>query len=85
MIKTRGLVVIRLAQSWFIYVKLEQVDAEINIASWLGLIDRSLVSINRKSGQMRFSAKLQLKPSLFKTFRVLCFCPKYIRQTLATY
>ena len=54
MIKTRCLVMFRLAQSWFIYVKLEQVDAEINIASWTSSIDRSLGSINRKSGQMRF-------------------------------
>ena len=54
MIKTRCLVVFRLAQSWFIYVKLEQADAEIIIASRPGSIDRSLGSINQKSGQMRF-------------------------------
>ena len=58
----------RLAQNWFIYVKLEQVDAEINIASRPGSIDRSLGSINRKLGQMCFSVKFQLNPSLFKTF-----------------
>ena len=79
MIKTRCLVMFRLAQSWFIYVKLEQVDVEINYASQTGSIDRSLGSINRKSGQMCFSTEFQLSPSLFKTFRVLCFCPKYIR------
>ena len=44
----------RLAQSWFIYVKLEQADAEIIYASWPGSIDRSLGSINQKSGQMHF-------------------------------
>ena len=61
MIKTRCLIVFRLAQNWFIYVKLEQVDAEINITSRpgsidrnLGSINRNLGSINRKSGQMRF-------------------------------
>ena len=54
MIKTRYLVVFRLAQSWFIYVKLEQADAEIIYASRLGSIDRNLGSINRKSGQRRF-------------------------------
>ena len=32
-----------------------------------------------------FSAKFQLSPSLFKTFWVLYFCPRYIRQTLATF
>ena len=85
MIKTRCLVVFRLAQSWFIYVKLEQVDAKINIASQPGSIDRSLGSINRKSSQMHFSAEFQLNPSLFKTFRVLYFCPRYIRQTLAMF
>ena len=85
MIKTRCLVVFRLAQSWFIYVKLEQVDAEINIASRPSSIDRSLGSINRKSGQMRFSAEFQLNPSLFKIFKVLCFFPRYIRQTLAMF
>ena len=66
MIKTRCLVVFRLAQSCIIYVKLEQDDAEINIASWPG-------SINQKSSQMRFSAKFQLSPSSLKCFRVLCF------------
>ena len=79
MIKTRCLVMFRLAQSWLIYVKLEQVDAEINIVSRLGSIDRSLGSINQKSDQMHFSAEFQLNPNLFKTFRVLCFFPRYIR------
>ena len=73
MIKTRCLVMFRLAQSCIIYVKLEQDDVEINIASQLGSIDRSLGSINRKSGQMRFSSEFQLSPSSLKRFRVLCF------------
>ena len=63
MIKTRCLVVFRLAQSWFIYVKLEQVDTEINIASRPSLIDRNLGSINRKLGQRYFSVEFQLSPS----------------------
>ena len=46
MIKTRRLVVFRLAQSWFIYVKLEQPDAEIISASRPGSIDQNLGSIN---------------------------------------
>ena len=75
----------RLAQSWFIYVKLEQADAEINYASRPGSIDRSLGSINQKSGKMHFSAEFQLSPSSFKMFTVLCFCPRYIRQTLAMF
>ena len=54
MIKTRCLVVFRRAQSWFIYVKLEQADVEIIYASQPGSIDQSLGSIKRKSGQMRF-------------------------------
>ena len=54
-----------LAQSWFIYVKLEQVDVEINYASRPGSIDQSLGLINRKSGQRRFSAEFQLSPNLF--------------------
>ena len=41
MIKTRCLVMFKLAQSWFIYVKLEQADAEINYASRPGSIDRA--------------------------------------------
>ena len=57
MIKTRYLVVFRLAKSWFIYVNLEQVDAKINIASRPDSIDRNLDSINRKSSQMHFSAE----------------------------
>ena len=54
MIKTGCLVLFRLAQSCIIYVKLEQDDAEINSASRPSSVDRSLGSINRKSGQMRF-------------------------------
>ena len=50
MIKTRCLVVFKLAQNWFIYVKLEQADAKIIYASQPGSIDRSLGSINWKSG-----------------------------------
>ena len=71
MIKTRYLVVFRLAQSWFIYVKLEQADAEIIIASRPGSIDRSLGSINRKSGQMHFQQNSNSTLVCFKMFRVL--------------
>ena len=71
MIKVRCLVVFRLAQSWFIYVKLEQVDAEIYIAFRPGSIDRSLGSINRKSGQMRF---LQNSNSALVHLKRLGFC-----------
>ena len=46
MIKTRYLVVFKLAQSCIIYVKLEQDDAKINIASRPISIDLSLGSIN---------------------------------------
>ena len=46
-------------------------------------IDRRTGSINQISGRMLFSANFQLIPSSFKTFRVLYFCPRYIRQTLA--
>ena len=73
MIKTRYLVVFKLAQSCIIYVKLEQDDAKINIASRPISIDLSLGSINRKSGQMHFSVEFQLSPSSLKCFRVLCF------------
>ena len=61
----------RLAQSWFIYVKLEQANAEIIYASRLGLIDRSLGSINQKSGQMRF---LQNSNSALVYLKCLGFC-----------
>ena len=71
MIKTTCLVVFKLTQSWFIYVKLEQADAEINIASRPGSIDRSLGSINRKSGQMRF---LQNSNSALVHLKCLGFC-----------
>ena len=73
MIKTRCLVLFRLAQSCIIYVKLEQDYAGINIASWPGSINQSLGSINRKSSQMRFSIEFQLSPSSLKHFRVLYF------------
>ena len=70
MIKTRCLVVFRLAQSWFIYVKLEKADAEINYASRPGSIDRNFGSINRKSSQMRF---LQNSNSALICFKMLEF------------
>ena len=60
----------RLAQSWFIYVKLEQADVEINYASRPGSIDWSLGSINQKSGQMRFLQNSNSALVCFKTFRV---------------
>ena len=41
MIKTSCLVLFRLAQSCIIYVKLEEDDIEINIASQLSSIDQS--------------------------------------------
>ena len=66
MIKTSCLVLFRLAQSCIIYVKLEQDDVGINIASQPGSIDQSLGSINRKSGQMSFSTEFQLSPSSLK-------------------
>ena len=53
MIKTICLVVFRLAQSW----------NKLFMLLGLGLIDRSLGSINRKSGQNAFSAEFQLSPS----------------------
>ena len=65
MIKTRILVVFRLAQSWFIYVKLEQADAEIIIASRPGSIDQSLDLINLKLGQMCFLQNSNLALVLF--------------------
>ena len=65
MIKTRCLVVFKLAQSWFIYVKLEQADAEIIYASRPGSIDWSLGSINRKLGQMCFLQNSNLALVLF--------------------
>ena len=85
MIKTRCLVVFRLAQSCVIYVKLDLSWYRIKSAIRPGSIDQSLGSINRNSGRMRFSTKFQLSPSSFKTFRVLYFCPRYIRQTLTTF
>ena len=66
MIKTSCLVLFRLAQSCIIYVKLEEDDAEINIASRPSLIDRSLGSINRKLGRMCFSVEFQLSHSSLK-------------------
>ena len=65
MIKTIYLVVFRLAQSLFIYVKLELADAEFTYASRPNSIDQSLGLINRKSGQRRFFAEFQLNSSLF--------------------
>ena len=85
MIKTRCLVEFRLTQSWVIYEKLYSSWCRFVKAIRPGSIDRNLGSINRKLGRMRFSADFQLSPSSFKTFRVLCFCPRYIRQTLATF
>ena len=62
MIKTSCLVLFRLAQSCIIHVKLEEDDAEINIASQRGLIDQSLGSINQKSGQMHFFCRIPTQP-----------------------
>ena len=58
MIKTSYLVLFRLAQSCIIYVKLEQANAGINSASQPDSIDRSLGSINRTSGKMRFFCRI---------------------------
>ena len=63
MIKTSWLVMFRLAQSWFIYLKLEKAIAKVIYASQPGSIHQSLGSINQKSGQRHFSAKFQLNPS----------------------
>ena len=73
MIKTSCLVLFRLAQSCIIYVKLEEDDAEINIASRPSLIDRSLGSINRKSGQRRFSVDFNLALVCLKHLRFCIF------------
>ena len=53
MIKTSCLVLFRLAQNCIIYVKLEGDDAEINIASRPGSIDRNLGSIDRNLGSIK--------------------------------
>ena len=63
MIKTGCLVLFKLAQSCIVYVKLEQDDAGINSATWPGSIDRSLGSINQKSGQKRFFCRILTSPN----------------------
>ena len=73
MIKTRCLVVFRLAQSWFIYVKLDLSYCRIKSAIRPGSINRSLGSINRNSGKMCFlqnsnSALVYLKRLGFYVF-----------------
>ena len=85
MIKTSCLVLLRLAQSCVFYVKLDSSRCRFIRAIRPGSIDRSLGSINQNLGRMYFSTEFQLSPSSFKTFKVLCFCPRYIRQTLATF
>ena len=65
------LVVFRLAQSWFIDVKLQYVIAGIKKKKIQPIsIDQSLGSINRNSRLNIFSAEFQLNPILIKTFWV---------------
>ena len=70
-------------------VRLCKVGIELNAekinAFRFGSIDRSLGSINRSSGRMFFCRIFQLSPSCFKTFLGFLICPKYKRQTLATF
>ena len=75
----------RLAQCVCINIKLESSGCRSISDFRLGSINRRTGSIDRISSRMLFSADFQLSPSSFKTFRVLYFCPKYIRQTLATF
>ena len=84
MIKTSCLVLFRIAQSCVFYVKLDSSWCRINNAFRPGSIDRSLGSIDRKLSRMPFFVDFRLRSSSFKSFNVLCFCPRYIRQTLAT-
>ena len=85
MIKTICLVVFRLAQSWFVYVKLEYVVAGFINTTWLGSIDRSLGSINRKLDQMHFLQNSNLALVCLKRLGFCIFAPRYIRQTLTTF
>ena len=64
-------------------VKLESSGCRSISDLWPGSINRRTDSIDQISGRMLISADFQLSPSSFKTFRVLYFCPRYIRQTLA--
>ena len=73
MIKTSCLVLFRISQSYAFFVKLESSWCRSYYASRPGSIDQSLGWIDRISGQMRFSAEVQLSPSSLKRFRVLCF------------
>ena len=72
------LVLFRLAQSVALYVKLE-------LSGYRSISDFWPNSINRISGKMLFFVDFQLNPNSFKMFRVLCFFPRYIRKTLATF
>ena len=52
----------------------------------LAWFDRSKLTLDQsKFGQNAFFCKPPTQPQLIKMFRVLCFCPRYIRQTLATF
>ena len=68
MIKTMCLVVFRLAQSWFVYVKLEEVVTGFKKALQPISIDQSLGLINQNLGLIVFSAEFQLSLILIKTF-----------------
>ena len=63
-----------------LYVKLESSGYRSISDFWPGSIDRRTGSIDRISSIMFFSVDFQLSPSSFKMFRVLYFCPKYIKQ-----
>ena len=55
-----------------------ELNAEKINAFWPGSTDQSL-------GRMFFCRIFQLNPSCFKTFLGFLICPKYKRQTLATF
>ena len=70
MIKTMYLSCFRIAQNWFFVVKLDQTIAGIKKLFQPISIDRSLGSINRKSGLTFFKQNFQLSPKCFKRFWV---------------
>ena len=85
MIKTMCLEVFKANSKLYVNVKLE--SSLMQEALWLSAwLDRSKLRLDRsKLGKIAFLQIVQLSPICFKMFLGFLICPKYKRQTLATF
>ena len=85
MIKTMCLEVFKTSSKLYVNVKLE--SSVKQKALWLSAwLDRSKLRLDRSNvGQIAFLQIRPTQPYVFKTFLGFLICPKYKRQTLATF